>query len=306
MVARRYSSSSAVQIGTAIALVLTACILNAGSPVPASNVASSGSWVSAAAATSASPFESSTISLALESVKHCYLEETQLVVDVVLRNAAEEINGGQFFLSYDDQRLLLLQVLPGDAPFTLPVFQDTSTPGEIDYAIGAGFGLPGTSEDTRMASLVFEIQAAAGLEPALVAFRDHEPSTRVTNASGANIQPALIELPATTLQGTADDLDGDNVLFDCDACPGTIPGIAVDTYGCPPEILGDFDRDGDVDALDMDTFATCKGLPAVPSPAECLDRDFDLDHDVDQTDFAFIQRCRSGTDVIPEPPCFLD
>ena len=43
------------------------------------------------------------------------------------------------------------------------------------------------------------------------------------------------------------DSDSDGVGDACDACPGSIPVVEVDASGCPPAIVGDFDRDGDVD-----------------------------------------------------------
>ncbi|GEM_PF-727460 len=104
------------------------------------------------------------------------------------------------------------------------------------------------------------------------------------------------------------DSDGDGVPDPSDLCPNTIPSSPVDAQGCPPVIFGDFDRDGDVDADDLDTFEGCATGPAIPydpqsPPGGCtleviegfLPPDHDQDTDVDQADFGMFQRCFSGT-----------
>lgn len=75
----------------------------------------------------------------------------------------------------------------------------------------------------------------------------------------------LAQLPSEP----AIDTDEDGISDHLDTCPNTILGIKVDRFGCPPTIPGDFDRDGDVDLLDYNTW----------------------------------QRCMSGTDVSGDPAC---
>ncbi len=52
----------------------------------------------------------------------------------------------------------------------------------------------------------------------------------------------------------------------------------------------DYDMDGDVDGGDVDLFSDCFSGPAIPHDPGCETKDFDNDGDVDQTDFAFVQR----------------
>ena len=66
------------------------------------------------------------------------------------------------------------------------------------------------------------------------------------------------------------DGDGDGVTDACDVCSSTITGMTVDEDGCPPFILGDLDRDGDVDQMDFALFQVCTsgfGTPADPNYA---------------------------------------
>ena len=83
--------------------------------------------------------------------------------------------------------------------------------------------------------------------------------------------PPIVDMGAYEFMGTStlDDEDDDGVPDSNDNCPGTIPGVEVDRFGCPPIIPGDLDRDGDVD----------------------------------QSDFGLMQRCFSGADVPADPAC---
>ncbi len=68
----------------------------------------------------------------------------------------------------------------------------------------------------------------------------------------------------------------------------------------------DFDRDGDVDRDDFDTFVSCSSGPNVShdgSPT-CQAADVDDDNDVDLDDFGQrFQRCYSGPDTPADPDC---
>ncbi|MBP7936319.1 MAG: DUF1565 domain-containing protein, partial [Phycisphaerae bacterium] len=81
---------------------------------------------------------------------------------------------------------------------------------------------------------------------------------------------------------------------------GTAPIVDI---GAHEYILGDFDRDGDIDTEDMKTFAACVAGPAVPHAGNCAKADFDKDGDVDQSDFGFLQRCFSGEDRAADTGC---
>jgi len=97
------------------------------------------------------------------------------------------------------------------------------------------------------------------------------------------------------LPGILTDLDGLlrflNDPATVDTGLGTAPIVDI---GAHEYMLGDFDRDGDIDTDDMKTFAACVSGPAVRYAGDCATADFDKDGDVDQSDFGFLQRCFSG------------
>lgn len=79
-----------------------------------------------------------------------------------------------------------------------------------------------------------------------------------------------------------------------------VDGVRFDS-AC--SLLPDFDRDGDVDAIDISEFATCMAGADVPFTPGCETKDLDQDGDVDQCDFGFLQRCMSGGGVAVDPNC---
>lgn len=102
-------------------------------------------------------------------------------------------------------------------------------------------------------------------------------------------------------RGPDEDLDG--VLDGDDLCQNTVPGATVDAAGCPPDVPGDFDGDGDVDQDDVNAFEQCASGPAIPIAPECEDKDLDDDGDGDQGDLGIIQGCLSGEDQPADPGC---
>jgi hypothetical protein len=105
---------------------------------------------------------------------------------------------------------------------------------------------------------------------------------------------------------TSADTDADGVPDPNDDCPNTIPGMAgrVDANGCPPPVIGDFDRDGDVDADDLTHFEMCGSGPGIPQDSQaCIDARLDSDGEVDQSDFAVVQQCYGGQGVLADPSC---
>lgn len=101
------------------------------------------------------------------------------------------------------------------------------------------------------------------------------------------------------------DSDDDGVPDIDDLCPGTIPGVSVDSDGCPPVVPGDLDRDGDVDGDDISDFVSCSSGPAIPHSGTdvCQRADIDNDNDADSDDFGLQQRCISGQDNPGDPNC---
>jgi hypothetical protein len=101
-----------------------------------------------------------------------------------------------------------------------------------------------------------------------------------------------------------EDADADGVGDACDTCPDTVAGAPVDGQGCPPEIAGDFDRDGDVDQADFGFFQECLTGPVVPvTNPDCARAKLDSDNDVDGDDFSLFQACMSGAGVPADPQC---
>lgn len=83
-----------------------------------------------------------------------------------------------------------------------------------------------------------------------------------------------------------------------------------------PFAQADFNEDGHVDTVDLETFTLCvtgPGVSYVPNlPAECdltpdgdsrIAADFDQDGDADQADFGSLQRCLSGSETPADTEC---
>lgn len=93
-----------------------------------------------------------------------------------------------------------------------------------------------------------------------------------------------------------------------------------DMVYAPVSPTSDLDEDGDVDADDFGIFKVCATGPAVPYTPAFLPEpapgctltpdgkghiaaDFDLDGDVDHSDFGIFQRCFSGANTMADPNC---
>jgi hypothetical protein len=66
---------------------------------------------------------------------------------------------------------------------------------------------------------------------------------------------------------------------------------------------GDLDKDGDVDAADLDAFLPCMLRPPGRLGAACVAADLDADADVDLIDFGLFQRCFSGSGQSADVSC---
>ncbi len=260
----------------------------------------------------------------------CSLPGEPITVILSMADLPLPASGYQAFMGFDPQVLGFVSgtyILP--APFGLPViFPITAQNGTIDAAAGVNvfIGQQPTAADADLVVLTFTALPTQGRSR--VFFRSNDPVTRLSLAGGGALLPLLIDTPRISVgadlgdgdgdgvrnpcdncpsEGNADqaDADDDGVGDACDLCPQTVPYATVDADGCPPLIPPDFDRDGDVDAADLDHQRDCAGRPAVPlTDPLCLDTDFDLDGDNDQADFAVFQRCTSGEDLPANPACF--
>jgi hypothetical protein len=126
--------------------------------------------------------------------------------------------------------------------------------------------------------------------------------TRGIGPDPAGDDPARV--PSTCPIAVPDDADGDGVDNACDNCPNTIPGATVDAAGCPPLVPGDFERDGDVDDVDLQHFKDCMtGEAIAQEQTNCANAKLDGDDDVDLSDFGIFQWCLSGENNLADPNC---
>ncbi|MHC5003367.1 MAG: hypothetical protein ACYTJ0_09605 [Planctomycetota bacterium] len=132
-----------------------------------------------------------------------------LSVEIALFDAPEEVVGGQFFLTYDEQFLLPVAVVPGDPPFSREVYEDLSVPGQIDYASGVFGDGPG-AQSGSMARIIFLVLSEQCAVEDLVRFRPHEPTTRVSNRYAE-------EVPSTHFDMGPADLDFAPPLLTCES-----------------------------------------------------------------------------------------
>jgi hypothetical protein len=99
---------------------------------------------------------------------------------------------------------------------------------------------------------------------------------------------------------TATDFDGDGIIgvSDYQMWLEYYRQVVGDPQAsAPTEQLGDFQRDGHVDQVDLDHLIECQSGPGIPpANAGCEDGDLDRDGDVDQVDFGCFQRCLTGAD----------
>jgi hypothetical protein len=89
---------------------------------------------------------------------------------------------------------------------------------------------------------------------------------------------------------------------------GVTFGTTSPSEGCSGAVVtpsnpADFDRDGDVDLLDVLIFEASVSGPTVLLSPGCESQDLDGDGDVDQADFGAVQRCLSGSDQPASTSC---
>jgi sugar lactone lactonase YvrE len=109
---------------------------------------------------------------------------------------------------------------------------------------------------------------------------------------GIAIDPGAGKVYWTTAGGwiMRANLDGSGVETVLENGPSGLKGIALDLH-----VVGDLDRDNDVDLVDFGEFHSCCTGPAPGAlPAECQLADTDRDHDIDLGDFALFQLAFTG------------
>lgn len=123
---------------------------------------------------------------------------------------------------------------------------------------------------------------------------------RLSSANGSEITFTVVLAGTQRRIGIDRDADGHFDRDELDACsnpadPSSVPG---------PHIAADFNCDAHVDDLDLQHLRDCQTHSGVSQalPA-CQNADLDGDLDVDQDDFAKLQRCFSGPYQSANPAC---
>ncbi len=143
-----------------------------------------------------------------------------------------DIVGGDFFLSYDNAVLDFINAAPAASIFTMQVYEYVDEgAGTIDYATGVPYGGSGTQSDTTMAVITFTALAEICDTANLVTFRSHTPPTKLSDEFANAAYPALTDLAAITIDGTAPVLSGcptTPITVECDAVPAAATVTAND------------------------------------------------------------------------------
>jgi hypothetical protein len=211
--------------------------------------------------------------LSLETAGTCYHDGDLVAAEIWMLSVAETVVGGQFFLEYDHAKLELNGVEPGDAPFTVELYecsiqtggalpQCDSEVGEVDYAVCVPDGVPGADGTAKVAVLTFTALEDLYWEEDLITWRTHTPPSMLSSDLGLPITPLL--LPLDLVDG---DSDGDGIVDCIDLCPDTPPGTPVNPDGCP-----DCNSNGISDACDLDC-GEPGGPCDVPGCGQSLDCD---------------------------------
>ncbi len=175
-----------------------------------------------------------------------------LQATIELTDADSPIVGGQFFLEYNADRLNILSVRAGDAPFMEIREADISIPGLIDYGVVIDpYGPPPTADDAVMARFTFEVLDHEG-EP-FIRFRESVPATLLVTLEGAQV-PRTVDSDARGV-----DL---LTLAQFQTCYSGDGEAASPQCQC----LFDYDLDNDVDAFD---FKLVQPALADPFPGTC-------------------------------------
>ncbi len=179
-----------------------------------------------------------------------------VVVDIDMATMPDDIVGGQFFLEYDDTVLTFVSADPGDAPFTVEVFELTA-PGSISYAVGVPGGGPGTDVATTMARITFstDMEVCTPTADLVTWNRMTTPSNRLSNEVGDETLPTLLDLSELTIDETPPSITPPSPISvnadagGCDAAV-TVPAlVASDTCSGVASIVNDYT--GTSDASDI-------------------------------------------------------
>ncbi len=182
------------------------------------------------------PWLESPATLSLIPNDFCYEAGIGGTVTVRIRMSQVKsfIVGGQFFLSYDNNKLDYVSTTAGAFPFTQVIFALANEGlGTIDCAVGVVPPHPGTPFDTDMITLTFNALQEVCSSADLVEFRPHAPPTQLTNVMGDAIAVFGVDLPIISIDGTDPVITPPaniNVNSDAGVCTAavTVPALAAD------------------------------------------------------------------------------
>jgi hypothetical protein len=148
-----------------------------------------------------------------------------VTVTIDMAAMPDEIVGGQFFLNFNSTTLTFVSAVPGDAPFTVEVFESVGA-STIAYAVGVPTPPgTGTSSATKMATLTFTASEDCTVSNLVTWDRTHMPPSRLTNPAGDEYLPTLEDLDDVTIDLTPPT-------FDTVSCPMTPISVNADAGTC--------------------------------------------------------------------------
>lgn len=117
--------------------------------------------------------------------------------------------------------------------------------------------------------------------------------------------PFIVEDLPSPAGGTLDGIIGMNFFWNRNvALESSLTSSSFFHVSAPiPFAFGDFDADMRVDSDDMFFWEQCRTAPGESPLPDCDHLDGNEDGDVDMTDFAWFQRCFSGSETPAEPTC---
>ncbi len=152
------------------------------------------------------------------------------------------------------------------------------------------------------------VPTAALASPAEVCIGESSQLSATPGSGGDTVEWFVLDCPTTAVPGGESPTvaPSDTTEYGArtkNSATGVVSTWAIVTVTVNTPGLADFDLDCDVDQSDFDLFSDCASASGVPLGAGCATCDFDLDNDVDQSDFAVFQRCYSGEDNLPDADC---
>ena len=174
----------------------------------------------------------STARITLEPSASCFHAPAPgniITINIWVRDLPQVIQGGQFFLGYDNTVLDFVNADPAPTVFTLEVYESVDEgAGTIDYASGVPLGPPNAMPYPNHILAVLKFQLAPGHNEAcdianLIWFRAHTPPTRLTTTTSPLIVPT-VDLGGITVDNTPPTIapPASNQSVMCDGAGNTV------------------------------------------------------------------------------------